>query len=350
MADKALALAIGGAALYQLSKKKPGLPPPGSDTPVTLGAEIVGVGVSQPVQMGNHRITKAFGSPVLVDVQWTPNTRDNLGNAVEWPYLIVARLGHNTLFGWRQVGDGISGLFGDGHAEIRVNGIGSTTTTKFAFTAPPDEDQEWDVRVWVFALPDANGDGIPEGDPDRPIGVDRPLDQSPGTTEGWQFLASADHPTAIVTTNGDAVSPAVSSLSVSVSQDPAAMAQVSKSPGSSSGLTATFGYRGAGQNLLLVARLRAPSGTLFTAGSTSFNVAPSLVTTTQQISHVFSFPSVSQEGLYDLLVDLNLNSSPIASATVPSAYSVVASGASVSGFGVTASQVLRRRGAVGARL
>ena len=216
--EKALAvLGLGGLALWASRSAKAEPVPSGGA--VAAAASIGSVKVSQSVQLGSHRLEKRFGDLVLVDVQWTPGATDPLGDAVEWPYLIVARLGHNTLFGWRQAGDDINGVFGEGHREVQRNGITATQGERFIFPAPLDDDQEWDVRVWVFAQPDDDGDGEPDGDPTVSVAPISPLDLTGSNlVRGWQSLDSTDHPAAIVTRDGYAVNPVVTWLSVTVSQ------------------------------------------------------------------------------------------------------------------------------------
>ncbi len=147
--------------------------------------------------MGSHHVQKTAGQTIQTRVAYAVTALDSTGNAVLWTFRIITRVGHNTVFGWREIGRLFSGTESGIRTLNRINVSTPTGTvlTRDFFTAPHDPDQEWDVRVTLEAQrSDANGNPIPDD---------------------WIELATGEHVGAVRTIGGQAaVTGSVGSITV----------------------------------------------------------------------------------------------------------------------------------------
>lgn len=176
-------LVLGGLALLSLGGQDKGQNGGGGDGKrgVFPSGQINTVSVSRQATMGSHKLKKEYGSDIFVQVKWTAGTKDKAGNPIEWPYRLRAKLGHNTLGGWKLAEE--LGKAGVGTSELvlsfTLTWLKGPQDSWFQFGAPSqDENQEWDIRVSLEAkTSDAQG---------KP-------------TDTWTAVAKGEHVGAIVT-------------------------------------------------------------------------------------------------------------------------------------------------------
>lgn len=134
----------------------------------SVGGGIVGVSVSQGAPMG--QLDKVVGTNLVVEVSFRPNTT-RAGETIGWPYYLIVRIGHNTIFGFRLAGN--SGLpnFNDlsgspvfmPHATSVVNVVDRLGVRRLpTMVVPDDVGTTWDVHVQLRAQ-ESGPDGTPNG-------------------------------------------------------------------------------------------------------------------------------------------------------------------------------------------
>lgn len=201
---------IAGVALWFISRgekgKEPGTVVGEAQVSASLGS------VSVRAMMGSHLLTKVAGDKATVAVAVNGQTRDADGALVNWPMELILRLGHSTLFGWKMPQE-LNSSWPFGHAVNPLSHIGDRTISR-TFTVPPDNDQAWDIKAWLYALP-SDAQGLPVGNPSDFIlasngleeGLDPgsiPSDETVGSTR-WKGLAYAEHKGAIRSVDGSAL-------------------------------------------------------------------------------------------------------------------------------------------------
>lgn len=144
---------------------------PGPDVPAgmaSVGGGISGVTVSQEAGMG--QLSKAVGETLLVELRFVGETRKD-GVSIEWPYYMIARIGHSTLFGWRTAGsrgipnftdlNGANIQFPIATQQLLVTVSGGRTRLP-SMVIPNDPGVTWDVRVQLRAQ-ESDSLGRPNG-------------------------------------------------------------------------------------------------------------------------------------------------------------------------------------------
>lgn len=137
----------------------------GGDVPAgmaSVGGGIAGVSLSHGAQMG--QVDKTTGATIVANVRIDPNTTRG-GQAIVWPYYIIVRIGHSTVFGWRTAG--ASGIPSFGNivfpwASTQRDIISSETILLPIMRAPDDPNQIWDVHV-VLRAQESDAAGNPNG-------------------------------------------------------------------------------------------------------------------------------------------------------------------------------------------
>ena len=98
-----------------------------------------------------HRIERANGATVDVQVDWTNNTIDFQGAAISWPARVLVELGHSTGFGFGGWDD-MNGLLGGTGGSASFSDLSSspgTHTDGFSLRMGEETNfpTDWDVRV-----------------------------------------------------------------------------------------------------------------------------------------------------------------------------------------------------------
>lgn len=144
---------------------------PGPEVPAgmaSVAGGISGVTVQQQAAMG--QLEKAVQSSLLVELRFVgETTRD--GVAIEWPYYLIVRIGHSTLFGWREAGSSGIPNFRDLNGNIvqfpwastqimatRTGGVTRMPTLRI----PNDPGVTWDIHVQLRAQ-ESDPAGVPNG-------------------------------------------------------------------------------------------------------------------------------------------------------------------------------------------
>ena len=172
--------------------------------------------VASQAEMASHLVNKPPGSWLLTTFTANFLTKSAAGQPIPWYYQVVVRLGHNTWQGWRQPQD-LDPAWPTGHNAKIYWGQGENSISAL-HQAPPDPNQEWDIRVWLLGLP-SDDQGEPAGDKDLLIPEDQTMDAGvpPEKVLGnWVGLAYAEHPGAVFTVPGEAlVAGSLSAIGVS---------------------------------------------------------------------------------------------------------------------------------------
>ena len=207
-----LGIAAGLGVAYLFSRKGTGGTPlpPATTGPAIVYAGFDGVNVAMGAYTGaGALLPKGPGSTIQVSPSWTPQTKDANGARIQWPYMLVVRLGHNTAFGWRTPADlGFPGFFSIMTRSITLNAPSPAIVVNFA--APNDPNVTYDVRTWLFGMK-SNDQGQPVSnflDASNDIGASVPLSipgddlskgaKNPGDTVGnWVLLDTGQVPGAV---------------------------------------------------------------------------------------------------------------------------------------------------------
>ena len=199
-------LVIAGVVIWVASRGSGrAVPPqemPGTDA-ARVGGSLGSISVSATVPQASHQLPKDIGGAIInVRYAWFGDTRDAGGTAINWPYQLITRMGHNTLFGWRQATDllPVAPLLSQSAVHETTRGENAVSTI---FGVPNDPGQEWDFRVWLFALR-SDAQGNPIGTPTEQISGTEDLDSGVQDVGQWRGLAYAQHPGAIISVEPDA--------------------------------------------------------------------------------------------------------------------------------------------------
>lgn len=134
----------------------------------SVGGGVIGVSVSQEAVMG--QVEKVVGSNLIVEVRFQPNTT-RAGQTIAWPYYLIVRIGHNTIFGFRLPGNGGLPNFNDLSGDpvgfpwpsSQVNVVDRPGVIRMpTMRIPNDIDQLWDIHVQLRAQ-ESGPDGQPNG-------------------------------------------------------------------------------------------------------------------------------------------------------------------------------------------
>lgn len=129
---------------------------------------IIGVSVSQDATMG--QLDKQIGSNLIVQVSFRPLTT-RAGSTIAWPYYVVIRIGHNTIFGFRLPGNGGLPEFNDLNGDpvqfpwpsTVINVVDRLGVVRMpTMRIPNDPGQVYDVHVQLRAQ-ESGLDGQPNG-------------------------------------------------------------------------------------------------------------------------------------------------------------------------------------------
>ena len=128
-----------------------------------------GVEVSQQAVMS--QVDKAVGSTLAVRIRFDALTTRS-GQAVDWPYYAIVRIGHSTLFGWRRAGtsglpdfiDSLGNVVPIPWTSVQFDVSGANQFVGMPLmTIPDDEDVTWDIRVQLRAQ-ESDVQGNPTGE------------------------------------------------------------------------------------------------------------------------------------------------------------------------------------------
>lgn len=144
---------------------------PGSEVPAGMArvaGGISGVTVQQQAEMG--QLEKAVQSSLTVTLRFTAETTKD-GVSIEWPYYLIVRIGHSTLFGWREAGSSGIPDFRDLNGNIvrfpwastQINATGTGGITRMpTLRIPNDPGVTWDIHVQLRAQ-ESDQLGAPNG-------------------------------------------------------------------------------------------------------------------------------------------------------------------------------------------
>ena len=143
----------------------------GGDVPAgmaSVAGGISGVTGSQEAPMG--QLEKAVQSSLIVELRFIGETTKD-GVAIEWPYYLIVRIGHSTLFGWREAGSSGIPDFRDLNGNIvqfpwastQINATRTGGRTRMpTLRIPNDPGVTWDVHVQLRAQ-ESDAFGSPNG-------------------------------------------------------------------------------------------------------------------------------------------------------------------------------------------
>lgn len=175
------ALVIIGGVLWWMSRRRQNGGGGGNGVigPAQVGGGLGAIGLEDSVSLRTHLMLKVFGETITVRIPWVASTTDAIGNPINWRYLLVLELGHNTLAGWKNSGQ--LGFSESGKRTFSISmslGTPGSKTSGATFTTPDDPDQRWDVQIKLFgARSDSSG--------------------VPASPTVWDELAFAEHPSAL---------------------------------------------------------------------------------------------------------------------------------------------------------
>ena len=198
-------LVVAGVVIWAVSRGSGRAVPP-QEMPGTEAARVGGglgtITVAATVPQASHQLPKDIGGAIInVRYAWFGDTRDAGGTAINWPYQLITRMGHNTLFGWRQATDllPVAPLLSQSAVHETTRGENAVSSI---FGVPNDPGQEWDFRAWLFALR-SDAQGNPIGSPTETISGTQALDGRVQDVGQWRGLAFAEHPGAIISVEPD---------------------------------------------------------------------------------------------------------------------------------------------------
>ena len=133
----------------------------------SVAGQISGVTVQQQAPMG--QLEKAVQSSLIVEMGFNGGTTKD-GAAISWPYYVVARIGHSTLFGWKEAGSSGIPDFRDLNGNIvqmpwassRIDTATSGRVRLPTLRIPNDPGVTWDVHVQLRAQ-ESDAFGSPNG-------------------------------------------------------------------------------------------------------------------------------------------------------------------------------------------
>ena len=219
-------LAIGGLILLMTQQRRAEAAPPTDGALPGAGAATVG-GSIQEVQLAQG-LQKTVGSTLAVVVVIQGGTNDAQGNGMAWPYFVVVRIGHNTVFGFREAGrsglpDFIDATTGQlvampwSSIEQTASFGGQRFFGMPSMVIPDDPGVTWDIHVQLRARQsDASGqplDGVwqsvgPEFKLDGAFTIAAPADQFAQIGGSVQRVSVAQPPASFEETRPGLASPA----------------------------------------------------------------------------------------------------------------------------------------------
>lgn len=163
-------LAIAGGVVLFLNRDDPG---GGGGTPggtVQTSGTFGAIGVSQSVPANAPNVVKLPGDLLVVDVDFGLQASDIFGPlTVPWPFRLEMRVGHNTIGGWRTIGESFPGGNETGVRFFELSRIPGSYSQNMAFTVPDDVGVTYDVRGRLFAAV-SDDQGVPIPDSQDPAG------------------------------------------------------------------------------------------------------------------------------------------------------------------------------------